>query len=91
MQRHESDKFYESLAMALRGYLGDKLSMQPSQLVRDNIAEKLDAKGVPSETVAEVLDVLDTCEMARFTPMNSDSEMSAMYNKAVEAIRNIEK
>lgn len=91
MQAHESDKFYQSLALALRGYIGDKLSIAPSQLIKDNISEKLTERGVAEGTVKEVLEVLDTCEMARFTPMNTDSEMSAMYNKAVEAIRNIEK
>lgn len=91
MQKHESAKFYDSLALALRGYIGDKLSIAPSQLMRDNISEKLEARGTDSATIADVLEVLDTCEMARFTPMNSDSEMSTLYNKAVEAIRNIEK
>lgn len=91
MQARESDRFYESLALALRGYIGDKLSIPPSQLVRENISERLEARGVSAATIADVLDVLDTCEMARFTPMNTDTEMSGTYNKAVEAIRNIEK
>ncbi|MDE6277082.1 MAG: BatD family protein [Muribaculaceae bacterium] len=91
MQRHEGEKFYEALSQALRGYVGDKFGIAPSQLVRDNIASRLEERGVGEGTVKEVLDVLDTCEMARFTPMGSDTEMSAMYNKAVEAIRSIEK
>ncbi|MDE6311770.1 MAG: BatD family protein [Muribaculaceae bacterium] len=91
MQAHEGDKFYESLSQALRGYLGDKFGIAPSQLMRENIASRLEERGATPETVAEVLEVLDTCEMARFTPMGSDTEMSAMYNKAVEAIRSIEK
>ena len=91
MQVRESDRFYASLALALRGYIGDKLSIPPSQLVRENITERLGARGVNDATIADVIEVLDTCEMARFTPMNTDTEMSATYNKAVEAIRNIEK
>lgn len=91
MQVRESDRFYASLALALRGYIGDKLSIPPSQLVRENITERLGARGVNDATIADVIDVLDTCEMARFTPMNTDTEMSATYNKAVEAISNIEK
>ncbi len=91
MQAHEGEKFYESLSQALRGYLGDKFGIAPSQLVRENIASRLEERGASAETIQEVLEVLDTCEMARFTPMGSDTEMSAMYNKAVEAIRSIEK
>lgn len=91
MNRKESEKFYTSLSIAIKGYLGDKLGIQPSQLVKETISERLSESGVNESTINQILYVLDTCEMARFTPMGSESEMNEMYNKAVEAIRNIEK
>lgn len=90
MNSHQNDKFYESLARALWGYISDKLSIAPSQLMRDNIAEKLEAYGASSETAAQVIDVLDLCEMARFTPVHSDEEVAGLYAKAVAAIKSIE-
>ena len=48
-----------------------------------NREEKLEAFGA-------LLDVLDECEMARFTPQHSDQEIAKLYDEAVTAIRNLE-
>ena len=64
--------------------------MAPSQLISDTISEKLLAKGISAETVDSVLRVLDECEMARFTPTQSDSAMHELYNQASAAIKSIE-
>jgi len=90
MNARRNDLFYDSLAKALWGYISDKLSIAPSQLMRDNIAEKLQAYGASQETIAQVIDVLDLCEMARFTPNHSDREVAELYDKAVAAIHGIE-
>ncbi len=58
--------------------------------MRDNIAEKLRSFGASAETTDQVIDVLDLCEMARFTPNHSDREVAELYDKAVAAIHGIE-
>ncbi len=90
MNAHDNDRFYASLAKALWGYISDKLSISASQLTRDNVAEKLHAYGLSESDTARVLDVLDECEMARFTPQHSEAEVADLYNKATAAIKNIE-
>ena len=42
------------------------------------------------ETVNEVLYVFNECEMARFTPSQSDNAMHELYDKASAAIKSIE-
>lgn len=90
MNRHENDKFYASLARTLWGYLSDKLSISASQLTRDNVSLKLEDYGLDGEKTHRVLNVLDECEMARFTPVHSDDEVSKIYAEACEAINSIE-
>lgn len=90
MDRHENDKFYASLARALWGYISDKLSITPSQLTRENVATKLEAYGVSEDVSKEMLEVLDECEMARFTPVHSDDEVAKLYDQATAVINNIE-
>lgn len=87
---HKNDLFYAALAKAVWGYISDKLSIAPSQLTRDNVAEKLGSYGLDKDAIGEVLDVLDRCEMARFTPNDSDTEASDIYSKAESAIKSIE-
>lgn len=90
MDRHENEKFYASLAKALWGYISDKLSIAPSQLTLDNVASRLREYGLSEADTSEVLEVLNRCEMARFTPSDSDSEVADMYSKATNAIKSIE-
>lgn len=90
LDAHRNDQFYASLAKALWGYISDKLSISPSQLTRDNVAERLRAYGLSDEAINEVLGVLDRCEMARFTPNDSADEASDIYAKAERAIKSIE-
>jgi len=90
LSAHKNDEFYAALAKALWGYISDKLSIAPSQLTRDNVADKLTAYGLSNDATVEVLDVLDRCEMARFTPNESETEASDIYSKAERAIKSIE-
>ncbi len=94
MTAHKPDEFYAAVASALWGYLSDKLSIAPSQLTTSNIAEKLEAYGLPADKASEVLSVLERCEMARFTPSGSDRQMADLYsdaNAAISAIENVKK
>lgn len=90
MQAGNTDAFYQSLAKALWGYICDKLNIAPSQLTRDNVAGKLETYGLSKEQIKGVLEVLDECEMARFTPQHSQEEVAGLYDKASAAIKNIE-
>ena len=87
---HQNEKFYEELALALKGYIGDKLNISTSGLISSSISERLKDYGVPDDTTDTILQVLDECEMARFTPDRSDSAMHDLYNKAAAAIKSIE-
>jgi hypothetical protein len=90
MNAHKNEEFYAELSRALWGYVSDKLGIAPSQLMRDNIAERLTAIGASEDTVKEVIDVLDECEMARFTPEHSEEEIAALYDKTGAVIKNLE-
>lgn len=90
MQAHDSEQFYKALNSAMWGYISDKLGIPSSQLIRDNISAQLAAKGLPAEGIEDTIEVLDQCEMARFTPQHSDDEMSTILQKAEAAIKAIE-
>lgn len=90
MNARDNDAFYASLASALWGYVGDKLAIPSSALTRDNISEKLEEAGASSDLIGRTINVLDECEMARFTPQHSDSEVSSLYQNAVDVINGLE-
>lgn len=86
----DNDKFYEEMLRALWGYLSDKLTIPLSQLNRQNIVERLSEKGYSAEATSSIVNVLDECEMARYTP-DSSSRMDSVYDEGVKAINNLEK
>ncbi len=90
MNAHDSEKFHAELAKALWGYLSDKLGIPASQLLRDNISAALTEHGADEETVKNVINIVDDCEMARFTPTGSDSEMADLYAKAEGVVKQME-
>ncbi len=90
MQRHHNDEFYNALSAALWGYISDKLGIPSSALTRDNISEKLAEAGASEELIAQTIHVLDECEMARFTPEHSDTEVSTLYQNATDVINGLE-
>jgi len=90
MDAHKPEEFYSALSAAIWGYMSDKLAIPASQLTRDNIAERLGAYGLDTAQTDNILEVLDTCEMARFTPAGSEQEMNSLFNKATAAIGAVE-
>ncbi len=86
----DSDKFYAELLRALWGYLSDKLNIPVSQLSRDSIAATLLSRGCRQEDVDSLVEILDTCEMARYTP-ESSSRMDATYESSIAVINNLER
>ena len=86
----KANDFYDEVLRALWGYVGDKLAMPVEQLSRQNISEKLSQRSVSEETIAKFIEALDECEFARYAPGDPAVAMENTYNKAVEAIENIE-
>lgn len=88
--KNQSEKFYEEVLRATWGYLSDKLSIPVSQLSRDNIELELINFDANKSLIDKFIYVLDTCEFARYAPVESDTAMSDLYDDAVNAIEEME-
>ena len=82
--------FYEELHKALLGYISDKLAIQFAQMQRDTISEVLQQKGVSEDNITDFMQLLDNCEMARYSLDGGAVAMNEQYNKAIETISNLE-
>ena len=86
----KTNEFYDEVLRALWGYVGDKLAIPVEQLTRENISEKLATRKVSDETIGNFIEALDECEFARYAPGDPAVAMEHTYDKASEAIENIE-
>lgn len=86
MQKGDAGAFYDEVMRALWGYVADKLNLPIADLTKDNVSEKLQAKGVSEASTEKFLNVLGECEFARFAPGDPASNMEHLYDVATEVI-----
>lgn len=86
LKGHNKEKFYEEVLKATWGYLSDKLTIPVANLNRENIEQELLRSGVSSGLISTFINILDTCEFARYAPAESDNAMDKVYNQTLSAI-----
>ena len=86
----KQEAFYEALERALHNYLRAKLDIETSEFSKEKIAMLLSERTVEKETVNEFINLLKSCEFARYTP-TSDVTIKQDYSKAVSVISRIDK
>ena len=82
--------YYEELHKAVMGYISDKLTMPVSDLSKDNIGEVLVSRGVQQPVIDRLMDIISTCEQARYAPDYTPEQMEDQYKDALETITAIE-
>ncbi|MDE5812104.1 MAG: hypothetical protein K2H61_07395, partial [Muribaculaceae bacterium] len=86
----KTDAFYGTMLQAIWGYVGDKFSLNASTLTRDNISEQLSAHGASESLISEIINLIDDCEMARYTPNDPSLSPDQLMKKAQALIQQIE-
>ena len=91
MKRNDKDKFFDEILLAMWGYLGDKLKMPTSELMRDNIRQVLTGKGIPTEDTDALIGLIDEAEFAKYSSAGGKENLKTMYDKAIGMINRLEK
>ncbi|WP_372775067.1 BatD family protein [Mangrovibacterium sp.] len=91
LKNHQSEKFYEAILKAFWGYLSDKLSIPVANLSRDKAVSALSQRGVAQEQIDEFINIIDTCEFARYAPSSSDSAQEELFDKSANLMGKLEK
>ncbi|WP_299394588.1 BatD family protein [uncultured Gelidibacter sp.] len=86
----QKEAFYIALEKALHNYLKAKLRIETSDLSKDRIQQLLLKREVDEAVVTDFLSILDSCELARYTPF-SEVTMQHDYDKAAATISVIDK
>ena len=90
MADNKPGEFYDEVLRALWGYVGDKLNIPVEQLSHDNISQRLAERQVGEETIGQFIGALDECEFERYAPGDPKGNMNKVYDKAINAIEQIE-
>jgi len=84
------DLFYEEVMKAVWNYLSDKLTIPVASLTKENVRSELELRGVDTELIAAFIDILNTCEFARFAPNSGQQEMGNLYETSINTISKLE-
>ena len=84
------EAFYVALEKALHNYLKAKLNIETTDLSKERIESLLTKRQVEVNTISDFLKLLESCELARYTPL-TNVEMQRDYDKAAETINLIDK
>lgn len=86
----KKEAFYIALEKALHNYLKAKLHIETSDLSKDKIQSLLGEKGVQADVIESFNGILESCELARYTPIDIVT-MQDDYDKAAKTISLIDK
>ena len=84
------EAFYLALEKALHNYLKAKLRIETSDISKEKITELLKRKSVNESTIRSFIEVFNSCDMARYSPV-SVVEMKDDYEKSKLVITQIDK
>jgi hypothetical protein len=91
MRKNCKEDFYTELLKALWGYIGDKMKMPTSELMRDNIRQVMESKGVEQDSIDAFINMIDDAEFAKYSSAVSSISLQDMYSRAADLINNLEK
>ena len=86
----KKEAFYIALEKALHNYLKAKLHIESNDLSKDKIKNLLIKKGVEEPIINDFKSILESCELARYTPIDIVT-MQEDYVKAAKTISLIDK
>ena len=90
LKENKKEAFYEEVLRAVWGYLSDKLNIPQAHLSKDNVETELAKYGVGEELSNEYMNILNTCEFARYAPGQGSETMDTLFRQTVNAIGKME-
>lgn len=90
MKKGDADRFYDELLVALWGYLGDKLKMPTSGLMRDNVRQVLSSRNVSDDVSDTFISIIDDAEFAKYSSAGGKENLGNSYSEATRIINRLE-
>ena len=89
LKKHDEKGFHAELSRALLGYLGDRFNLDTPALTRDQLRSALTERSVASPTIDALFEVVDRCEVARFSPEAASRDPRQLFAEARDVMARI--
>ena len=84
------DDFFATLFRLLQEQLGERLDLPASAITEAVIEEHLRPHGVPESTLSALHELFQSCNLARYAPIQSSQELAAAIPKVEAILRDLQ-
>lgn len=91
LKDRKKEAFLDEILKALWGYLGDKLSIDPSDFRRELIQIHFEKNNLNPELLNSLFALLDKCEFIRYAPGNQEHELDEIVVETERLLSSLEK
>ena len=86
LRAREAGAFYDEIARASLGYVGELLRLPKTQLDRRRIRAAMEAQRVDPAATTRLMRLLENCEIARFAGQDNSAAMQQTYTDTKEVL-----
>ncbi len=90
MGTNDKETFFVNVLTALYDYAGNKMNIPVAELSKEKMVASFQNKNTSSETIAELVKLLDECEFARYAPGLQSGNLQEVYDRAAGIITKLE-
>jgi len=90
LKENNSRAFYDEISKAFLGYVCDRLHIPRSSLTKEGLRQKLQELELSSSLVEDVMDIIQTSEVALFAGQGHHEAMQTIYEKSLQALSEME-
>jgi hypothetical protein len=88
---NNSDEFFATLFRLLQEQLGERLDCPASAITEAIVDEQLAARALPEPALADLRELFQACNLARYAPLRSSQELSAIISRFDSAMDELQK
>lgn len=90
LREGKNNLVFDEISKSLWEYSSNKLAIPLSELTKDNISAQLIAKNATNESVNNLLETIQSCEMAQYAGLSSSTTPDSLYQQALKVITKLE-
>ena len=90
LQQGKTPEFYEECYRSVLQYLQDRMGLELSSISAEKVKNYLLTKGTSEALASEAAQLISACELARFAPPGTASELSDFHTRCIRFISNME-
>jgi hypothetical protein len=86
-----SDAFFAVLFRLLQEQIGERLDVPASSITESIVDERLRHGNLPPQTLADLHELFQVCNQARYAPQKTSQELSAIISRAESVLSDLQK